>query len=285
MKNSKSKVLMTSVIMLVVAVMALTTATYAWFISADSASVSEITMQAASASGIRFSADGATWKNYLVVGAASAEATPDIEIEIPSDGYNPTSTNAVLNSGAFSFYYAHSYEDGFVVVEEDTENFIHLEFSIRLDGDSATTQYLWLTSDSVIDTDGSLDSILRVAFVYGTTVKVWQPNQEGTANSYKPLIAEKEGDDKRVQLDENSLITDTAVVGNEIGSNHLVGGAANLCVFDFGTGSEGTSAEYDVEIYIWLEGQDEDCTNAVASQSITANLIFTFIDPNPAQGQ
>ena len=279
MKNSKSKVLMTSVIMLVVAVMALTTATYAWFISADSASVSEITMQAASASGIRFSADGTNWKNYLVVGEASDNATPDIAITIPSDGYNPTSTNADLSSGAFSFYYAHSYEDGFVVVEEDAENFIHLEFSIRLDGDSAATRYLWLTSDSAITTDGSLDSILRVAFVYGTTVKVWQPNQTD-ADSYKPLVAEK----GRVQLDANSRITDTDVIGEgaAIGSDHLVGEAANKCVFDFGTGSEETSVVYEVEIYIWLEGQDKDCTNAVASQEIVANLIFTFIDPNAA---
>ncbi|MBQ2723384.1 MAG: hypothetical protein IJF72_01885 [Clostridia bacterium] len=274
MKNSKSKVLMTSVIMLVVAVMALTTATYAWFISADSASVTDITMQAASASGIRFSADnGTTWKNYLVVGEASDNATPDIEIEIPSDGYNPTSTNAVLNSGAFSFFYAHSYEDGFVVVEEDPANFIHLAFKIRLDGDSATTQHLWLTSDSAITSNGSLDSILRVAFVYNNTVKVWQPNQE-QANTYKPLVTEKES----VQLPVSSIITDTDVIGDEIGSNHLVGGAANLPVFDFAN-PQGTSVEYDVEIYIWLEGQDPDCTNAVASQNITANLVFTFIDP------
>ena len=277
MKNSKSKVLMTSVIMLVVAVMALTTATYAWFISADSARVSEITMQAASASGIRFSADGTTWKNYLVVGEASDNVTPDIAITIPSDGYNPTSTNAVLNSGAFSFYYAHSYEDGFVEVTEDTTNFIHLEFSIRLDGDSAATEHLWLTSDSAITTDGSLDSILRVAFVYGTTVKVWQPNQTD-ADSYNPLTAPKAS----VELQENSLIVDDQIAGTTIGGeDHLAGEAADLCVFDF-AGSEETSVVYEVEIYIWLEGQDEDCTNAVASQSITANLIFTFNDPNAA---
>ena len=96
MKNSKSKVLMTSVIMLVVAVMALTTATYAWFISSTEAKVSQITMQSASAEGIRFSVNGTDWKNTLTVGTTGTGADIIINAPTQEDGQTkwlPTSTN------------------------------------------------------------------------------------------------------------------------------------------------------------------------------------------------
>ena len=50
--------------------------------------------------------------------------------------------------------------------------------------------------------------------------------------------------------------------------------------FSFGQISDTeTQAQYKVTIVIWIEGQDPDCTNAVASLSITANFVFGFTAP------
>ena len=94
MKNSKSKVLMTSVIMLVVAVLALSTATYAWFISATQGQFKDITMTSESSSGLRFTNDGTNWKNTFTLATDYGIAAD--AVYAPVSGY--------YNSGVLSFF-------------------------------------------------------------------------------------------------------------------------------------------------------------------------------------
>ena len=292
MKNSKSKVLMTSVIMLVVAVMALTTATYAWFISSTEASVSQITMTAESASGIRFSVDGENWKNVLTL--------EDLGIDFEEGKlFNPTSTNFEDQdqNKVWDFYYVDSYDNGQVTIAADTTNYIAFSFYIQLDGeDAAGADGLWLTSAG-IECQGELDSALRVAFIYnGTTVNgdatvdttgtkiVWQPGQEAAseeeaqADSYSPLkVATEEG--VTVAID-NFHITNGDYIGTAIGDDHQLDSYFETGrAFSFVPEDGATQAQYKVTIVIWIEGQDPDCTNAVASQSITADFVFGFTAP------
>lgn len=305
MKNSKSKVLMTSVIMLVVAVMALTTATYAWFISSTEASVSTITMTAESAEGIRFSVDGTNWKNTLTL--------EDLEIDLTDKLFKPTSTNFEDNDNdkVWDFYYVDSYDNGQVTIAEDkagtdtTPNYIAFSFYIQLDGtEAAVADGLYLTSAG-IECAGELDSALRVAFIYngiptpingeatvdttGTKI-VWQPGQEAAteeeaqADSYSPLKAatgiDEAGEKVTVAID-NFLIPNGNYTGTAIGTDHVLDSYfTESPAFEFDQVTPGaTQAQYKVTIVIWIEGQDPDCTNAVASQSITADFVFGFTKP------
>ena len=313
MKNSKSKVLMTSVIMLVVAVMALTTATYAWFISSTEAKVNQITMQSASAEGIRFSVDGENWKNTLTVGETGTGA--DIIINAPTQAddqtkWLPTSTN--FQTDGWKFYYVNSYENGKVTIAEDTANYIAFSFYIQLDGTNAAgADGLYLTTAG-IGCEGELDSALRVAFILngklttpasgeatvdtttGTYI-VWQPGQE-SAESYSPLIKatgidEETGEDVTVAID-NFHITEGAYIGaatgTEEGKEHKVDSYFTTnYAFDLEPEAGKTQAQYKVTIVIWIEGQDAQCTNAVASQFITADFAFGFTapEPTPEEGQ
>lgn len=306
MKNSKSKVLMTSVIMLVVAVMALTTATYAWFISSTEASVSQIKMTAESAEGIRFSVDGTNWKNTLTL------ADLDIDFE-EGKLFNPTSTN--FQDTGWEFYYVDSYDNGQVTIAQDTANtgnYIAFSFYIQLDGTNAAgADGLYLTTAG-IGCEGELDSALRVAFILngklttpasgeatvdtttGTYI-VWQPGQE-SAESYSPLIKatgidEETGEDVTVAID-NFHITEGAYIGaatgTEEGKEHKVDSYFTTnYAFDLEPEAGKTQAQYKVTIVIWIEGQDAQCTNAVASQFITADFAFGFTapEPTPEEGQ
>ena len=66
-KNMRKKALMSSLAMLLVAVVALSAATYAWFTNSKDASISTITVQTDAASGLQFSPSGAagTWSPSL----------------------------------------------------------------------------------------------------------------------------------------------------------------------------------------------------------------------------
>ena len=68
MKNTMRKAMLSTIAMLVVAVMSLTGVTYAWFTAGDYATVTGMTMNVATAAGgVEVSADNATWANNVTL--------------------------------------------------------------------------------------------------------------------------------------------------------------------------------------------------------------------------
>jgi hypothetical protein len=176
-----------------------------------------------------------------------------------------------------------------------------LDFKLNLDGSTGSTATT--TKNTEIDTTAKA---VRVAFInqgsvgIGTfddegrssketvkdmttnetsNVKIWEPNAtKATTSTYVttkainselvPANTETESSSvikKNVMLSDN-VVTEGAVLVDQTTSKGT-SGALTLATLKANTITKMT-------VYVWLEGQDADCTNQAAAGSVTFNLKF-----------
>lgn len=308
--KTRKNMLRSSVAMLLVSVLALTTATYAWFTNGHGGKVDEITLTAATANGIELSADAITWGGTIAYSDLTSVSTNQM---LQNATMEPLSSAGTVSTGTdkgqLRLYTGTISEEGKLTTSL-VSNFtdakcVKFDFYVRNSGTTDATLYLDLndkkSSVSEKVSEGSpttgVDKAVRVAFIdqggtqdkgisitgvsatdaesakslkSGTTSTVWEPNPgESKAYVVKSEIATNNAiavADGIVSVDENSAYKDSFT------QLSTVTNANGKYVKIAEIGSKRISK---VTVYIWLEGQDADCTNNATGGKFNVNLVFS----------
>lgn len=307
MKNFKKKALLPALIMVMVSVIALSSATYAWFTLGQDATINDLEVNVVAASGIQFSLDAATWKSVLTADEIKAAGI------FPTGDLSPVSTNAKTNgNGRLDFYSA-------VVNESDgklTTSAVsapaemggklsagdgqYITFDLYVKVTSKANLYLNSLS-KVTSANGFANLASRVAFIdqgsvgldkdaadaiklkatNGNTAVVWEPNASEHVVEAKQNGRVNEGGAA------NNPYKGVAGIASDIPNMPDAQHAALEAVVttdDHGEGKAGgliatlEAGINKITVTIWLEGQDGDCVNSASGGTLNTFLKFTKED-------
>jgi len=292
MKKTLFKALIPTMAMILVAIMALTGTTYAWFTNVQKATVDTIDIQIDAASNMKIAtANGAgtattTWTNTLLLSDLKASGTskfPTWDSTLNKyKNFKPTSNSGSSTNdfdGKF-FTAVNSSASGYIDNgTSDTTNFI--KFEVYVWNDSPDTMTVKLRG-STVTADNSCDTALRIALVdlgqittniNSATVatssgiqtakaQIWSPNEtvhvaSGITNSVVT---------KALKSSWTGSKTDSASDVTE--NQNVVTSPENISF------SINASGVQKVAIYVWVEGQDVDCINAIAASDFHLALMF-----------
>lgn len=279
--NLRKKALLPIIAMVLVSVIALSGVTYAWFTMSDSATVSDLQVNVKSADGIQISLDAANWKSsFNLDDIKNANIASN---QVPESEVRPVSSAGVASAGRMAMYLGELNEDNTLTISacEDGQNSDYIVFDlyfkmahddtpVTLDGSSFVEE---------VGTAAAVDSVnsARVAFVdFGTAdtatdavnlqtldtdtgVVIWEPAKE-TGVTYRGLNA------------TGTVATKNGVVEAETNSASVTTVNENEVTLNLDAGFN------KVRIYIWMEGQDADCTNDASGG--TFNTTLKFVQPS-----
>lgn len=266
--------LISSVALLLVAIVALSGATFAWFSSNDSTKASGIQMTASAASGLYIAKTNAAsladiaaseWKGSINFGHTLGEA-------------RPTSPNFATITNA-----------SFITTKTDNADgsYDGAEGSDATKGDDYVAEHFWVKGDAT--TASTLEATIsitgtnvrgyeRVAlYDYGTqtwvgggvlnsTGTMTVVDGEGntsTVSTYKPLVYNTTTTTDTTDLAEGNEITLKAAGVKTVANNWVAENGRHFLV------------------YVWFEGQDTACRNELSGADFTVSISFKSIAPTP----
>lgn len=314
-KNKKKKLrdIRNALVMVCVMVAMLSTASYAWFTMASSPTVTGMQMTAASSGG---GLQVAQEENGTYADAIDAEAVFEIKELKPVTPIDPSTAGGdgvkifkvpVYTGGTVTGFADITNDDaieGYVAkytywIQETTQDASTESVDVGIIiGDSE--QDTAFGADTGLDSnmpilDGSLvrraitqpgtdEADINPAYAVrvGLVVKdaggnmlsegmyVWEPNQDGT-NGGRSLT---EGTDYAAVDPAAEVTEDYLNLQSEIAGTIVTGGNGNISNKIF-TMTKGSKAM--VEMYVWLQGSDEQCANPIQTGSLQAQVQFTIV--------
>ena len=290
------KALLPAVIAVFCSLVALTSVSYAWFTLGNTASVESIDVNVQAADGIQISADASSWKSVLPLADLQGVA----DNEMPTGEIAPVSTGGVVANGKMQMFIGEVQNDGTTLkttsqVESGSDNANFFAFDIYVKLDNAKEFQLDKLSNVYAGNKPNNSEIAaRVAFVNlgtaataaeakalngdATNVVIWEPNAKkhveaevGVANdtavpSYYGVI--KENANGFNMTDGANDTTNLKLVDTEQYEYDANGTTAANTLFELGAGYS------KIRVYIWLEGQDVDCTNQISGGNFKVDLKF-----------
>jgi hypothetical protein len=299
-KQKKVSALVASLASVLIAATTLGGATFAWFTRGTQASASGFDFTASAASGIRVSTDAFDWKSSITAGdfdlsGGSVQENSRLTIS----GMEPVSTVAENVASTYSFYSATS-GDGNFTLAADTSNY--LVFDLYFLNQGAEDLTLSLTDSSFVidglnDQDASLST--RVGFIVqgsnneasvvtglsgNVSSYIWEPNSTqrsasalagGAVPNAKYEYNGVSGDNGSVPvstLDAYGMLSYNAAYTTPVTSTNdiEIGDSPVIATLPGAAGGQITK----IKVFIWMEGQDVDCTNAASEGDVTISLAF-----------
>ncbi len=311
-KSGLRKAMLPALAMLLASVLSLTTMTYAWFTTGNTAKVSEFDMTIAAGGGLEISADGKAWSSTLdstTITALSAYTSGTKKLEpVSTDGGFDFSSGDIESADSVKLNFfkgeVESGDAGAKLTKSTTatEGWVQFPLYFRNNGESDLNVTLGTTKIEAKTGADFGHLAVRMAFVkYGScaahaadvqiakdgtttgTANIFEPNekehtQAGIAD-YKTKFAEAEDNVKFTYYALKQEYSSTPLdryADNEIFTK--MDGA------DSGTHTYGASEQYftlahgqitQIVVFMWIEGQDPDCTNTIASNLFKTTLQFT----------
>jgi hypothetical protein len=246
--NSRRRVLISSVAMLLVALVALSTATFAWFTTSTTTTASGLNVKTVKSSELVISKSDRAWGQTINYAQNDKVLRPASS----SNGENWFSATAATK-GEFTrtgdFTSVNSEKGSYVFVEE---------LNIANKGEAAVQN----VTISVSNFDNKYG---RIALVPVTDQGV-QLNGATYGEAFLANIYDTEGETYDAASGATTVVADVKANSKiEIVIPELAG--------KVGTAELGGAVYYD--LYVWFEGQDEDCFDTNAGQSI-GNITFTI---------
>lgn len=257
----KKRSLVSAIAMLVVSAIVLTSATFAWFSSASTASITTMTSKVSNANGsISISADNSNFKNELTRTDFSAVSANKLCAEegslapISLNGANWQVVGGAINGGKFTGAAAAdgTYYKFTVYVKSAAQGKVDVAFT----GTGSTPGFIFYgmhettagaTKNEVITNASGTDSYLPVT------------NNNGAAD-------DSNGDD--------IISTTEAAAGSVVLGETVSTTSSGVLTLDFS--SSAANAVKSIEVVVWAEGQEASCTGAVASTNVPFGLSFTL---------
>ena len=262
----KKRSLVAALAMLVVSAIVLTSSTYAWFASNSSAEVDDISAKVANNSGnLLLQATGA----YAVEGAKPTVklTANDYNFKRGDSGNTMQPVSMSIAEGDVSFKKVSFGESKFTAISDasgDTD-YITYQFTAKYDNGTNGTKAVYLAPDF---------SASGAAFTYGL-IKVTDNTKENdnvsfylydnVAGEYTPIVSFT-GE----ITDDGDSVIDNGDTGFE-GANVVFGSyedadknpADSITIMNVESGKTGTAI---IDVYVWAEGQDPQCSGPVASE-------------------
>lgn len=260
MKHTKKRALLSAVVMLVVSAIALSSATYAWFSAGTQVAVQQVAASIGNNDGsLLISADN-TLYDYEVTTADllgyAANIFPTVSGTEVTDGgtFTPVSINPLTGS----------------VIGGSIDGTSHIFTSAAATGGYVKYSF-WLKATTAMPNVTVTPTFTRgQPFVYAAIVPAsGSPVVLGTAaDSYFPVI--KTGISK-LDVNSNDIydVPDSPAVG-DLGAQVTASGTDTDV-----TVSLAANTAYKLDVYVWAEGNDADCSGPVSSQ--VASLSFTIV--------
>lgn len=257
-KNMRKKALLSSVAMLLVAVVALSGATYAWFSTNTTARLNTIELTTAKESSLLIAEKT----------GSSEPADADYSAEIVANWSQQLAPVSTVNCASFYDVTALTSETASGSAQkvgsvQSASAEKYLKKTLFFKADDAVSVRL----TSLLATGGttSIADAVRVAFVVGSNVTIYGIGAQTT----KGISA-----------------VSTYTSGSATFADFYAGNATGVTFTDVSAiAAGGTSAAFltlpangaatQVDVYIWLEGNDSDCHNGMSGGSLT-NLQFQF---------
>jgi hypothetical protein len=259
MKKSTSlrkSALITSVIMLLVAVTALSGATYAWFSSEPAASTKEITMTTTAIQGLYLAEGDLTdsepksqYSTHLNWTAPSRSFAP---VSSPFENSNFYTTSSKLPTGAYEAGTEISLAEAFTYAKPDNPNGTYFARKIWLKGDVPAGETRTIVADfkqetqakyhriAIVDCSKTADLDASDVILIGSNTK-----------TYKALGANGITTVSLTPSDNKLNVNMGTITGNEVKSYW---------------------------VFFYFEGQDDTCTTANSGIEATAGITFRFAD-------
>ncbi len=241
MKNTKK--LIPALAMLLVSAVLMSTASYAWFSMNSTVTATGMEVKAATSKNLLISKDNSDFGLEVAMAASNTTMQPATS----SDGINFYKTTK--NANAYDNYEIYDLVNADLIAGNSGTHY--QKNTVYLKSESAIEKFSKFYVSSITSEGfnglGDLAKSLRVSVVYNGTAKIYAP-VAGNSGTYKA------GNTLSDTTPIAQVYTDTNAITAEIGNTGV-----------------------QVDIYIWFEGQDENCTSAKAAlQTAAASLTITF---------
>lgn len=308
-KSSRKRLLVSSVAMLLVAMIALGTATFAWFTNNRTVTADGMKVKAVAAKGFEITKDnGKNWGNNVTFAAPQANLLP-ASLSFPHDAdsnawsaatvaFAPTNVNDTTNQGGayikkgstitFSDWY-NSNDDAALAVPvpvtttgveavKTSGYFVAYRVGIRTSQADSTISNVKFRL-RYTPTAGSPDAAdyMRVAIV--------RENEIGEEVLDNDKVRAVYGNANTVAEDEDNFPNPNAVVSVDettkvptVEQQYLLPLEQNSTHFTSVTGTVGHDSPVYYTILVWFEGQDKDCINDNQTAEGSLSLTFSYDD-------
>lgn len=278
--------LTSSFVAFLIALLAVASATYAWYIYNTSRRTTNVRMAAGAGGSLQIS------NSYDGTYGASAV------MESFTGRLVPVSTNSITGGFQKVTGFTEGSEDQAPLVANmfgkgEERDYYHTSLFLRTNG---TDTGIYISDIGFEDSDENLpiSSAIRLGMV------VHQPGKDaGVAGEYIFEISDKKNSMKEYNTatgQEGFVLDASRKDGTTVAfkpytkadycnynketGTLTVGNALKLCTVSGNSGGYGTPVE--IEIYIWLEGCDEDCTTSLCNQTLK-NVAISFAGVNGAE--
>lgn len=297
----KKKALLPAIAMVLASVIALSGVTYAWFTTSNEATVGTLDVNVATANGIQVSLDGVSWRSTLsgedIIDAIKEGLSNyrNAVNQYPTTEIAPVSSAGDVVNGKLQMFFGQYNEAGGLdsIREEesgrtDGGNFIAFDLFVKSSMDQNMSMIIGQTASYVVGTDvfggsesAATETAVRVAFLPmgdaadapsaqaltgDGTVYIWEPNASDRAAGVTVAGAPAYSG----FYTEFTNIAEEALGADQVKAvSTLKNGSDFQDLFVLKNGIN------KIRVYIWLEGQDVDCVNAISSGDFSVNLFFT----------
>ena len=285
--------------MVLVSVIALSGVSYAWFTLSPKATVGELSLNVVAAEGLQISLDAITWTSSINQEDLTNSVGTGLKNQIPTGQVAPVSTIGTIGTDGEMEMFLGSTEDGTeltasleTVADGTSGNFYAFDLYFQISDKAVNLQ---LDAGSYASTaSGDTCYASRVAFVNcgvantpndakaltasaASNKVIWEPR--ATKRSVGAIGAGATDD---VALDYLGVAKAGTFAITDTASENLVA----VTTQKYGESGTGTTAAANtlfslskginkVRVYIWLEGQDVDCTTDIYGNSF--NTLLNFI--------
>ena len=251
MKNTKfrKRALLSSVAMLLVALVALGSATFAWFTSNTTSTADGLYAKTIKASTLKISKNDKAWTTHVAYGFGSAD--PNQHVMYPASfAANGNWYNCVAASETA---YGKTEAAGVQQTPGTSSDYVYKnELNVKNDGDTGSVTNVKIK----INYPSSVSDYIRVALVPANASGVETTGHTPATDIYAPTA------DTHKQLTNATTESTTTIT------------AEDETQITVGTGTLAAQEAAYYNLYVWFEGQDEDCKDSNAGQTLNG-LTFT----------
>lgn len=314
MSKTFRRAAMSTICMLIVAVMSLTGATYAWFTTGTEATVTGFEMDVSAAEGgIQVSTDAEVWANQITLNVDKNEIVP-VSTAIPvadaSSGawglpfftaeLNPANNNqikTVKNVGdnyiLQTLYLKNTSKETPVTINLTDTNIAALAIG---EGENAVTRYAVYASRLAVLNLGTY-ALTANSAADVTAIKDLNNDPTGASGSYfiyEPYSTNRvDANAATGTLGYKGVIAETGVYADDYETVDLRGKDRYIDIDGNDSALASVTTKTDlgactltipadsvmkIQVYVWLEGQDVDCINEVALSNMSISLKFNKVD-------
>ena len=254
-KSFRKKALLSSVAMLLVATVAVGSATFAWFSTKTTATAKGVKVQTSQASSLVLSLDQTTWASEIDLGIYTQDGNT-----VKPKTLEPASTADLTNwfSATSTGYDLGTVDTNTIVTAAEGTHYVAKEFYAKSIGNDLAVDWSMIFDTAQVATD---KNYMRAAMtISGQGLTGQQKVFWWADGSTESKVGEETRNNKT-----NAISTSAGVTADVESSTATTGQLATLAADEV----------YIVNLYVWFEGQDLQCIDTKAGTVCDFNVTFS----------